>query len=190
MPCPLGLPWNVMSEKQNQELPYKPLGTILRRMREQKQQSLAEVSGAVEIDISALTDIEQGRRRPSEDILHLLISHFGVKEEEAIKMWELAGYTSKPGYPEPGTDENVQPVFVMPMDVRIVYTDMVHVMVNNHGVVMNFMQSAGPGNKPLAVSRIGMSREHAESVLALLQKALQKDQPKLLPEPKSDTETP
>ena len=55
---------------------------------------------------------------------------------------------------------------------------MVHVMVNNYGVIMNFMQGAGPNNQPLAVARIGMSREHAKSVLEVLQKTLdQADEP-------------
>jgi len=172
----------------DQTHPYKPLGAVLRRLREKKQQSLAEVSGAVEIDIAALTDIEQGLLRPSEDILHLLISYFSIKEDEASKLWDLAGYLPKNVRPDMSSDDAMQPVLVMPMDVRVVYTDMAHVMVNNYGVVMNFMQSAGPSNKPMAVARIGMSREHAESVLTLLQKALQKDQPKLLPAPKPDTD--
>lgn len=169
----------------NKAFPFKPLGAVLRRLREKKQQSLAEVSGAVEIDIAALTDIEQGVRRPSEDILHLLISYFSIKEEEAGKLWDLAGYLPNRGRDLP---DDAQPVLVMPMDVRVVYTDMAHVMVNNYGVVMNFMQSTGPGNKPMAIARIGMSREHAESVLALLQKALQKDQPNLLPAPKPEAD--
>lgn len=178
-----------MSENStDREYPYKPLGTVLKRLRERKQQSLAEVSGAVEIDIAALADIEQGLKRPSEDILHLLISYFAVKDEEAGKLHELAGYISKDGRIDPQADEIMQSVFVLPMDVRVVYTDMVHVAVNDFGVVMNFMQSTGPNNKPLAVSRIGMSREHAESVLELLQKALQKDSPKMLPAPKPDPE--
>ncbi len=70
---------------------------------------------------------------------------------------------------------------VLPADARIVYTDMVHVMVNNYGVIMNFMQTAGPGSQPLAVSRIGMSREHAQSVLEVLQKTLALHNPKKLP---------
>ena len=48
-----------------------------------------------------------------------------------------------------------------------------HVMVNNYGVVVNFMQSAGPSNQPLAVSRIGMSKEHAYSLLEVLQNTLE-----------------
>jgi hypothetical protein len=47
-------------------------------------------------------------------------------------------------------------------------------------VVMNFMQS-GPGSTTSHVSRVGMSREHAKSIMQILQTTLQKteqtDQP-------------
>ncbi len=166
-----------MNHKNNHsEKQLKSLGINLREMRQNRQESLAEVSGAVEIDIEALAKIEQGKSRPTEDILLLLISHFGVKEDEATKLWELAGYEqSKVPATNMVNDDfgGVRPmVMVMPMDARIIYTDMVHVMVNNYGVVMNFMQGAGPSNQPLAVARVGMSREHAESVLNVLQQTL------------------
>lgn len=158
-------------------------------MREQLRESLAEVSGAVEIEVQMLTEIEQGINRPSEDILLLLISHFAVKEDEATKLWELAGYDqSETGTASMSLDEigNIKnAVMVMPVDIRIAYTDMAHVLVNDHGVVLNFMQTSGPNNQPLVVSRLGMSREHALSVLELLQKTLaqQPSKPAELPEP-------
>ncbi len=94
----------------------------------------------------------------------------------ATKLWELAGYAHDE-LPVKNTinDSRGQVqngVIVLPVDARIVYTDMVHVMVNNYGVVMNFMQTAGANNQPMAVSRIGMSKEHAKSVLEILQKTL------------------
>jgi transcriptional regulator with XRE-family HTH domain len=177
-----------MSEKQP-KLPYKSLGIRLKRMREKLQESLAEVSGAVEIDIELLTAIERGQNRPSEDILLLLISHFGVKEDEATKLWELAGYDEQ-NVPfvnmineEDGSAKSS--VLVMPTDARINYTDMVHVMVNNFGVVINFMQGAGPNNQPMIVGRLGMSKEHAKSVLEVLKKTLEQDTQKSLPSPDS-----
>lgn len=178
-----------MSEKKQSGRPFAELGSTLKRMRTSRRQSLAEVSGAVEIDIEYLNTLETGKERPTEDILLLLISHFAVKEDEATKLWELAGY-SQQALPVDHmvNDENgdIKPsVLVMPADARIVYTDMVHVMVNNYGVVMNFMQGSGPGSQALAVARVGMSKEHARSVLELLQKTLEADvaEPKPLPAP-------
>jgi transcriptional regulator with XRE-family HTH domain len=165
--------------------PYKSLGNHLRRMREKLQESVADVSGAVEIDTSALAAFEQGVERPSEDILLLLISHFGVKEDEAGQLWKLAGYDKDDLLVDDTFDPERPPVFVMPGDARIAYTDMVHVMVNNYGVVLNFMQGAGPNNQPMIVSRVGMSREHAESLLELLQRTLYHNEPKALPHTKN-----
>ena len=53
---------------------------------------MAEVSGAVEIDEQSLQRIEQGKERPTEDILMLLINHFGMQDDDAANLWQLAGY--------------------------------------------------------------------------------------------------
>ncbi len=175
------------------DYPFKSLGQRLRRLREKQLESLAEVSGAVEIETTQLFDIENGIVRPSEDILLLLISHFATKEDEATKLWHLAGYENT----DVATNQMINDddgmakpsIMVMPNDARIVYTDMLHVMVNNFGVVMNFMQGAGPNNQPLAVARIGMSKEHAVSVLEVLKQTLEQadknNKPKSLPKPEN-----
>ncbi len=160
----------------NKNQPFAPLGTQLRHLREKRQETLAEASGAVEIEPDALNAIEEGAERPGEDILLLLISHFAAKEDVATKLWELAGF-DQDGLPTQNVVNNSlggaqNGVMVMPGETPIIYTDMVHVMVNNYGVVMNFMQTSGTSNQPIAVSRIGMSREHAQSVLEVLQKTL------------------
>ena len=81
-------------------------------------------------------------------------------------------------------------VYIVQNDSRIVYTDTVHVMVNNYGVVMNFLQNGSSGHtQPLAVARVGMSLEHARSVREVLQQTLdQSSRPaiiKALPKPSS-----
>lgn len=170
--------------------PYKTLGWHLKFAREQKKESLAEVSGAVEIEMESLQSIEQGKSRPTEDVLLLLINHFGIEDLEASSLWELAGYLS---HVDIGQSDEKQVTVAMPADLRIIYTDMVHVMVNDYGVVMNFMQGGGPANQPMAVARVGMSKTHAKSVLAILQKTLEQSEikavPKHLPSPKSKKRT-
>lgn len=182
--------------RNENNLPFGPLGKQLKRLREKRQQSLAEVSGAVEIDPETLNAIEEGSERPGEDILLLLISHFATKEDVATKLWELAGYSHDELPVRNAVNDFYgkaqNGVVVLPAEARIVYTDMVHVMVNNYGVVMNFMQTGGPNSQPLAVSRVGMSREHAKSVLEVLQKTLNLHEPKAIhPEskPKSQDKT-
>lgn len=175
-----------MNESKKSRTPYEPLGKQLKRIRVSRQESLAEVSGAVEIDIDDLQIIEQGLVCPSEDILLLLISHFGIKEVEADKIWNLANFDTSalPSGMTYSEDVTAKPtVMVTPDELKIVYTDMVHVAVNNYGVIMNFMQGASVGSAPLAIARVGMSREHALSVIEVLQQTLSKSQPKALPTP-------
>lgn len=176
----------------NNKPPYQSFGEVLKKLRAKALKTSAEVSGAVEIDEDRLKLYESGVQRPSEDILLLLIQHFALKDDQADELWKLAGYSGQPDEEKFFiNDEQGQPqqiaVGVTAHDARIVYTDMIQVMVNNYGVIVNFMQGAGPGNHPLAVSRVGMSKEHARSVIQVLQKTLdeadnppQESQPKLL----------
>ncbi|HSX44198.1 MAG TPA: helix-turn-helix domain-containing protein [Candidatus Saccharimonadales bacterium] len=171
--------------------PFKSLGNRIKQARQKSKESLAEVSGAVEIDTEVLDKIEQGEQRPTEEILLLLISHLNVQDDEATSLWEMAAY-DKINDNGDQVEQIKQTALSLPMDIRIVYTDMVHVMVNDYGVVMNFMQNGGPNNQPLAVGRVGMSKEHAQSVLQVLQQTLaqadQKPAQKHLPSPKTRKE--
>jgi len=183
----------------NMERPFRALGWQLKLLREQLSQTLAEVSGAVEIDTEILELIEQGLQRPNEDVLFLLISHFDVKDAEASSLWELAGYTdsiglSKEDLPLLGGNNERPLTVAFPFDPRVVYTDHLHVSVNDYGVVMNFMQGAGQSNQSIPVARIGMSKKHARKVLEVLKQSLeQADKPKqpklLLPRVKKPSKT-
>jgi transcriptional regulator with XRE-family HTH domain len=157
--------------------PYQTLGKTLKDLRHRASESLAEASGAVEIDVRELASFELGKARPSEDVLLLLISHFGAKDDEAVKLWEMAGYGMEkiPASHMANTDSRA----AAPDDAaKVLYTDIVDVMVNNYGVVMSFMQG-GPKNSAHPVARIGMSREHAKSVLRILEITLSQTEKKL-----------
>lgn len=150
--------------------PFRPLGKRLKALRDLANETLAEASGAVEIDVKQLASFELGQSRPTEDVLLLLISHFGAKDDEAVRMWEMAGYgmAQIPVASVISDEEPSQPN----ADRSVLFTDIVDIVVNNYGVVMNFMQSGGSGTKPSSVARVGMSREHAKSVLQILQVTL------------------
>jgi hypothetical protein len=45
---------------------------------------------------------------------------------------------------------------------------------------MNFMQGGGPNAAPASVARVGMSREHAKSVLQILQATLSQTEHKIV----------
>ena len=159
-----------MDMSESQTSPFRPLGKKLKALRDQARETLAEASGAVEIDVQQLASFELGQSRPTEEVLLLLISHFGARDDEAVKMWELAGYGSAK-LPLAHVSNSPAEELNTKDETRILFTDTVDVIVNNYGVVMNFMQNNGK-SEPTVVSRVGMSREHAKSVLQILQMTL------------------
>ena len=170
-----------------QNAPFITLGRHLKYVREQLQQSVAEVSGAVEIDEQVLESIEAGEDRPAEDILLLLISYYGLQDQQAVQLWELADYDADvPDQIKPDIDlpngKNV--VMLLAIDARTMYSDGVDITINNAGVTMNFTQASGKGQS-MPVGRIGMSLGQAEEVAKTLQlallKAKQVKNPKQLP---------
>lgn len=70
----------------------------------------------------------------------------------------------------PGQSFNVD----MPTNLPVVYTDMIHMTINEFGVVFDFGQRMGPTNKVNIVSRVGMSKEHADALRNLLDTELKK----------------
>lgn len=136
-----------------------------------------EVSGAVEIETEKLQRIEQGMERPTEDILLLLIQHYDMQDQEAVQLWELAGYDGDSPHKIKldGTTadllQNKQMVMLLAMDVRTMYSDGIDINVNPGGITLNFTQVAGNG-KQVPVGRIGMSHDQATMVLKTLEQAL------------------
>lgn len=185
-----------MSE-QNKE-PYQVLGARIKFLREQWQQSVQEVSGTLEIEESTLKAIEAGSTLPPLDVLDMLISHFLLTEDQAQDLRDLAeSQVDQAGEALTGGLEDIlmkQVVMYLPVDNRIVYTDSMHATVNDHGVTIQFFQSGPTGQQPNAVSRVGMSREHAEKVIEVLQNTLnqhdQSQKPKLLGSTEAESNKP
>lgn len=180
--------WKYMSE---QNAPFVTLGRHLKYVREQLQQSLAEVSGAVEIDAQSLARIEAGEERPAEDILLLLISHYGLQDQQAVQLWELADYEAglpEQIKPEIDTTSGKSVVMLLALDTRTMYSDGLDVAINKAGMTLTFTQATSK-SQAAPVSRIGISLEQAEQVQRTLQQALLKARyvtgTKLLPPPKS-----
>lgn len=160
-----------------QNAPYMTLGKHLKYVREQAQATLAEVSGAVEIDEAMLERIEAGQERPAEDILLLLISYFNIQDQEAVQLWELAGYDGDMPDKMRATDDAVQLgnkaiVMLMGMDSRTLYTDGLDIICNPAGITLQFTQ--GAANGPQTIAKLGMSYDQADLVLKNLQDALLK----------------
>lgn len=160
--------------------PHKLFGRQLKTMRQKLQESLGEVSGAVEIAVEQLDRYERGAELPNEDILMLLICHFNLGDDEAVALWELAGYdlNDRRLQSDRGDDaeENQQnnapvPVMMITLDNRVLYTNHSDVVGDEAGLVINFMQSDG-NKQRYPVSRVGMSYEQAAQLVQNLQRAL------------------
>ena len=169
-------------EEEPQKAPFKILGEKLKTIRQKLHESLGEVSGAVEIDEQALRQFEQGHSRPSEDILSLLINHFGISDDDADSLWQLAGY-DRPQDREEGDNQSQQTrtmLMIMAIDPRVIYSDGAHVTANSAGVIINFSQNAGTPQQML-IARVGMSREQAQALIKTLQITLENSKPRQLP---------
>ncbi|MEK9196442.1 MAG: helix-turn-helix transcriptional regulator [Patescibacteria group bacterium] len=158
------------TNKNNQNQPFQDLGAKIRSLREQWDQSIGELSGTLELDPSLLVAIESGKTLPSEDILDMIIEHFLLTDEQAedllktieeydIKTQEALGKGLEDALTK-------QMVMLMPLDSKVVYTDSMQATVNQGGVVIQFSQQVNGQSVP--VSRVGMSREHAEKMIDVL----------------------
>ncbi|MGH7234291.1 MAG: helix-turn-helix domain-containing protein, partial [Candidatus Saccharimonadales bacterium] len=150
--------------------PYAKLGEKLKDLRNSSRESLAEVSGAVEIDEHILERFETGMDRPDEEILNLLINHYRLNDRLATQLWELAGYSDRLDDAiviEEAMAAAKQLIMVLATDGRTIYTDGAKIDCNNKGLVISFTQSA-PRNNSVVVSRLGMSYETAADVLKAL----------------------
>ena len=154
--------------------PYHKLGHRLRSLREVHKESTDEVSSAVEIDIELLELIEKGRERPPEDILLLLISHYGLQDDTAEEIRDLAGYDKGLDDGEQGMppEARVHAAMMVMLDPRVLYSDFAEVSATGKGFILTFSQSAGPNGQSLPIARVGMSREQAKAVMGLLHQAL------------------
>ena len=164
-----------MSEQPSKKNPYYLLGYKIRNIREKSNQTIDQVAGAVEINKDQLIKFENGLKLPDKDILLLLISYFNLKNDEAKKIWQLAGYESLTDNFIDYDDGTAQlpTIVIVPFDNKIIYSDLVQVASNNYGLVLNFMQASPlKTNQPQIVSRVGISKEHARDIIKKLNEAL------------------
>ena len=155
----------------------REFGVALKAYRVAANEEIDDVAEAMEIQSDRLHRIELGEELPSLDILEMFINHFSLRDTEAMRLWELAGYSfDEEDNMSDGSNSEETPKEVnvnMPSDMQVLYTDMVHIAGNKYGVVINFIQGVGPNTKPTVVTRVGMSKEHAQSLIEVLQKGIE-----------------
>jgi transcriptional regulator with XRE-family HTH domain len=63
----------------------KPLGERIRELRDRKDLSVRELAKKIDVSAAFLSDVELGRRHPSDDVLKQIASHLGTTLNELKK---------------------------------------------------------------------------------------------------------
>ncbi|MCL4366028.1 DUF3467 domain-containing protein [Patescibacteria group bacterium] len=64
----------------------------------------------------------------------------------------------------------------IPQDIKILYSDSMFIHPGPFGIVLDFAQTVGPNNQQqTVVSRIGMSKEHARAMVAVMKQKLEEE---------------
>lgn len=169
---------------KDHKFPYRKLGAELRKLRQDAQETLLDVSAAVEVETQYLMRVEAGVVQPSEDILILLMNHFDVDDKEALFLWQQANYM------EEKTDDTMPAqVYIVPFaDNKISFSDQVAVSSSKKGdVVVSFFQP-GVDGKPVVNARIGMNHATAQELASQIAAISQTAQPTRLLPTKTTTE--
>lgn len=169
---------------RDHKFPYRKLGAELRKLRQEAQETLLDVSAAVEVETQYLMRIEAGVVQPSEDILILLMNHFDVDDKQALFLWQQANYIDDKNDASLPTQ-----VFIMPFaDNKVYYSDQVSVSTSKSGdFVVSFFQPGADG-KPVVNARIGMNYATAQELASQIAAISQTAQPTRLLPTKTTTE--
>ena len=159
----------------------KELGVALRAYRVAAGESIQELADATEVSPELIKQMEAGLHAPSDEVIELISRHFSLREQEVKRIYELAGHDSEDFQINLAAEdfdiEKLNKDFEVLL-APIFYTDMVNVISNEFGVTINFIQNASGSEKPIVVSRVGMSHKHAESILEVLQETVRRSKAK------------
>lgn len=155
----------------------KELGIAIKAYRVAANETINDVSEAIEVDKATIGKVEAGLQRPSIELIELLARHFTLREQEVKRLWKLAGHEQDDFAinldPHDIDLSKLEKDFEV-MFAPVFYTDMVNVVSNQYGITINFIQGNGGQEKPVVVSRVGMSHKHAESIIKVLQESLRR----------------
>ena len=167
---------------------FHDFGGQLKKIRLDANKSIDDVSGAIELSVDRLRQIEGGEVRPEEEVVFLLAGYFKLSPATTQQLLRLAGYSKKligrTGRPD-SLSGNVssrrlsdsQQIVVAISELgsdRAIYINETSVNVSRSGVVIEFLQSAAINrdNQAKTIAKIGMSVEHAYQLRDILQHAL------------------
>ena len=172
---------------------FYDFGGQLKKIRLDAKKTIDDVSGAVELSVDKLRQIELGAIRPKEELIFLLASYFNLSFPKTQQLLRLAGYNKKVVGDSRGFESLFKNLPVNKLhdpqqilvaiselsDDRTIYINETKVNVSSSGVVIEFLQSAtiNRDNRAKTIAKVGMSVEHAHQLCEILQRALSKLDP-------------
>lgn len=160
-------------------------GRKIRAYRVSKDKSLSDVASSLGIDRTYLSKLENGHLQPSKKLLEKIIQYYDLNKSESSELYKAVGYGEKginmniegegvtrmedkiPGSEiakDSGAEVNV------PANMPVLYTDSIFITSNPYGTTIDFATRLGTTNKHQVVARIGMSTQHLEKFIEILQK--------------------
>lgn len=169
--------------------------TTLQTKRAQVGLSLRELSKQTGIDTAILNKIENGLRVPTEQQISQLKSalklsdsevralenlrnvretHIPISSDDLTKFNNEGGDNAMPDFTQV-SPKNPELQINVPADVKVLYSDAIFFTINDYGIVLDFAQSMGTTNQRNVVTRIGLSKKHAQDLINKLSGLLQTD---------------
>ncbi len=159
----------------------------LRKVREEQKYTLEQVANAIGVSKVYLSNLENGYEKPSSATLGKLREFYKLNKDFAFEATETANDSSLSSsdtskevssMPEeqkqkPAGQTQTQTLQIkVPETLNVLYSDSAFVTASRFGLVFDFAQTVGPTNQQNVVARIGMSKEHAESLMRVLQQKI------------------
>lgn len=158
------------------------IGKIIKKYRTSLGLTSAEAAEKLEVSRPYYSRLENGKEKPALHLINKLESKFELSVPDVLDLMRYSGNAENPspadsnmgqiqlaeGVPE---GESVQ---INPQEQKVLFSDTMFITVNDNGVVFDFGQKLGPTEQTFVVSRIGVSKTHAEKIHNLLGQQLNK----------------
>lgn len=152
------------------------LAKQIRQLRLSSDLTLEQLAEKVNVHWTFLSKIEKGTRKPNVKLIKSLAKVFSLDEQEYQTLIHQLSQDLRKGVNYKMEDENAanqnQKVLNLnvPQSLAVLYSDSAVVNSNAHGIVLSFAQILGNTNTHNVVARVGISLQHAKSLLKALSK--------------------
>jgi transcriptional regulator with XRE-family HTH domain len=155
---------------------------LLTRYREREDKTITEMARSIDSNRSYLSRLENGHeKRPSKDLILRIADFLSLSEEERAKLLNTVGKGLTPQTASlisqrkevvGNMETNNKKINIdIPSNVSVLFSDAAIISSSANGLTITFAQNIHENNFK-AVSRIGVSIEHAEKLIDALEKEI------------------